>query len=147
MKPVVIIAIAVGLSVVAVIGVLVAWQGIATMQAQEAFDEYQEQVQILENQEKKLEEFLEDVDEYYLELRPTVTRCVADENKSYLERQQCQIQGKKSIEKYIYTEFLATEVPSTNLNLDGLIREYDQYLMSDFWMVCKINELQCVEER
>ena len=49
MKPVVIIAVAVGLSVVAVIGVLVAWQGVAVWQDQIAFDEYQEQ------QLKKLE--------------------------------------------------------------------------------------------
>ena len=51
MKPVTIIAIAVGCSVVAVIGVLVAWQGIAMWQAQIAFDEYQERV---DNQQMKI---------------------------------------------------------------------------------------------
>ena len=51
MKPVTIIAIAVGLSVVAVIGVLVAWQGVAMWQAQIAFDEYQERV---DNQQMKI---------------------------------------------------------------------------------------------
>ena len=51
MKPVTIIAIAVGLSVVAEIGVLVAWQGIAMWQAQIAFDEYQERV---DNQQMKI---------------------------------------------------------------------------------------------
>ena len=45
MKPVVIIAIAVGCSVAAVFGVLFAWQGVATMQAQEAFDEYQTELE------------------------------------------------------------------------------------------------------
>ena len=44
MKPVVIIAIAVGCSVAAVFGVLFAWQGIATMQAQEVYNEYQEEL-------------------------------------------------------------------------------------------------------
>ena len=51
MKPRVIIAVSVGLSVVAVIGVLVAWQGVAMWQAQIAFDEYQERV---DNQQMKI---------------------------------------------------------------------------------------------
>ena len=43
MKPVVIIAIAVGCSVAGTLGVLIAWQGVATMQAQEVYDEIQSQ--------------------------------------------------------------------------------------------------------
>ena len=41
MKPVVIIAIAVGCSIAGTLGVLIAWQGVATMQAQEAYNEIQ----------------------------------------------------------------------------------------------------------
>ena len=55
MKPVIIIAIAVVCSVVAVFGVLFVWQGVATMQAQEAFDEYQTE---LEKQAQYEEEVL-----------------------------------------------------------------------------------------
>jgi hypothetical protein len=51
MKPVVIIAIAVVCSVVAVLGVLVGLDQIATMQAQQAYDEYQ-----IEQQANQIEE-------------------------------------------------------------------------------------------
>ena len=51
MKPVIIIAIAVVCSVVAVLGVLVGLEQIATMQAQQAYDEFQ-----IEQQVKQMEE-------------------------------------------------------------------------------------------
>ena len=49
MKPVVIIAIAVGCSIAGTIGVLIAWQGIATMQAQEAYEEIRAYEQEMES--------------------------------------------------------------------------------------------------
>ena len=64
MKPVVIIAIAVGCSVVAVFGVLIAMQEIAFWQAEVAFEEYEKEQLAIEEAEKKKLRFKAEVDEW-----------------------------------------------------------------------------------
>ena len=83
MKPVIIIAIAVVCSVVAVLGVLVGLDQIATMQAQQAYDEYQQDLNLSYSYNE----------EYY---KITYDRCVGPVPTSYGEAvKQLEIEKQK----------------------------------------------------
>ena len=101
MKPVVIIAIAVVCSIAGTIGVLVAWQGVATIQAQQAYDEYERTKTILQDYEKELEEIAHGVNrEVCVELFGN-SMSMAGESNRYAD---CLEYGAKSQVEYSITD-------------------------------------------
>jgi pyruvate/2-oxoacid:ferredoxin oxidoreductase beta subunit len=92
LKPVFIIAIAVVCSVVAVLGVLVGLEQIATMQAQQAYDEYQKSV----NQQQ-----MEIVDAYNLE----ILRCNTVFVDNIMGKYQCSDNAVDSFQIYRLDEY------------------------------------------
>jgi len=101
MKPVVIIAIAVVCSVVAVLGVLIGLQQIAIMQTQQAYDEYERTKIILQDYEKELEEIAYGVNrEVCVELFGNSMSMVGESNK-YTD---CLEHGAKSQVEYSMTD-------------------------------------------
>jgi len=148
MKPIVIIAISVVCSVGAVLAVLVGLQMYAVNEAQKAVDEYEENIRMNEK-------YFDDVLIYYESIRDgSMKECVLDENKSYLQRQQCQIRASDSVKKYIYSEFEAREIKELDFNysdwdyletLDDLNRIYYANLRLAWDLICDVNNIQCYQ--
>jgi hypothetical protein len=106
MKPVLIIAIAVVCSVVAVLGVLMGLQQIATMQAQQAYDEYEQQVKSQQ---------MEIVNAYNLE----ISRCNTIFVDNIMGKYQCSDNAVENFQIYLLDEYYYGKLKYTPSNFDS----------------------------
>ena len=113
LKPVVIIAIAVVCSVIAVLGVLIGIQQVTTMQAQQAYDQYEQQVKSQQ---------MEIVNSYNQE----ITRCNTVFVDNIMGEYQCSDNAVENFQIYLLDEFHYGKLKYRPSNFDS---EYNTFTL------------------
>jgi len=127
MKPIVIISIAVVCSIAGTLGVLIAWQGMATMQAQEIYDEYQTNIENQQQLEDELYELAFDFNrEVCVELYANTMSAFGEANPY----QNCLDYGfvYQTKQKESECSYLNSEIVSSNCRLKTWVDFYDTFM-------------------